>query len=155
MKFNPRKISFALATGIAITSTTILMDTSKAQAGCWVEWQGLRSRKVCDSAGVRPTNRGNRHRPSLRAKFTICNKMKKNTVNYKVNAKNDSLRPGQCTRWTTTGRAILKFDKYFISGYQGQTYTVGRGNYVFQTVRWNTQTAVGRGGFTGIDLKRS
>ena len=120
-------------------------------------WTRLRDKIRDEAAKVDPTNQNGK----FYAKFKICNETK-HTMPYRVNTKSDSLQPRtrrftDCTNWTTTGKAILKFDSLYKSGYQGHTYSLNDGKYEFiGPVDWTEWTDVGGLALgEGVDLRRS
>ncbi len=134
------------AIGIAFGS--IINFVQPAEAGVFKDLDPFNKNSAVRKLGrdIDPTNPNGYVGSDLHAKFRICNKTN-NTVSYSVGSSRASLPPSSCIKWTTTGQAALSFDRAFIPGYQRQTYTLSDGEYLFETVRWQT---AGR----GIDLKR-
>ena len=95
---------------------------------------------------IDPTNPNSSLGEDLHAKFKICNETE-NKVHYTVNGESDTLNPNYCVDWTTTGQAVVDFDRGFGNGYQGRTYTLNDGGYYFTRVNWEQAG-------TGIDLMK-
>lgn len=137
-----------------IATVALILGVSSLAAPAMAGWGLSDLDPTNKNSGIRqtgrdidPTNPNGRLGRDLHAKFSVCNKTN-GKVSYAVGNRSSSLNKGQCHNWTTTGQALINFDRGFASGYQGKSYTLNDGKYYFTNVNWK-QTG------KGIDLRKN
>lgn len=108
-----QRISSVMALGVL--ALVALTTPRKAEAGCWIVWQGLKSHVECDSAGVMPTFENlKRSLNEVAGLSSACKQSVLTTTSAYFScgvAIVSAIKSGGATVWVGAGEACYKFSE--------------------------------------------